>query len=113
MFASPGGALRVEPPRALRRPAAKSHRTACRRTEAAAITDMTAASTAYIYVINIGGDDEGTRVGGPPPSREGGREEGNPLGRRPGPRFHEVMYHHNVHPYTQPCGSAVARQMYC
>ena len=67
----------------------------------------------HIYTQQRGGDEEGTRVGGRPPSGEGGREAGDPLGRRPGPRFHEVVYDHKVRPYIQPCGSAVARQMYC
>ena len=52
-------------------------------------------------------------MGGPPPSGEGGKETGDPLGRHPGPRLHEAIYNHNMRPYTQPCGSAVARQMKC
>ena len=106
------------------------------------------ASTVYIYVIDIGGIDEGTRVGGPPPSRRGGGGDplgrrpgpllrirnkyrgvdegtrvggppplgegggGDPLGSRPGSRFHGVMYDHNARPCIQPCGRAVARQMF-
>ena len=58
----------------LRRPAARSHRTACRRAEAAAITDMTAAGTAYVYVINIGGERRGDPGGWPPPPERGGRK---------------------------------------
>ena len=111
MLATQGGALRVGQPRTLRRPVARSHRTAWKKAEAAAKMDMSAASAA-------GGEGPGWVSSQGCLEREEKREGARQCpaailwASAQGRNYTNRWMITTRGPCTQPCGSAVAHQIY-